>query len=217
MNSMLRATESGSSIAQPRWFAAGATTSDDSLAGTVWVTHSSTNLAADLVSRLRGLNVDAKLWDESHDAGQGTSACDIVVADPAGLRMIARSVSRSAVTPDPAASQPWRGGLAPGALRRIFAHIEGRLAENIEIGDLAAIAGLSECHLSRAFRQSVGMPPHRYVMTRRIAVGAGLIERTELPFTDIALSVGFSDHSHFTRMFVRIAGETPRAYRRRHR
>ena len=54
-------------------------------------------------------------------------------------------------------------------------------------------------------------------MTRRIAVGAGLVERTERSLTDIALSIGFSDHSHFTRMFVRMTGETPRSYRRRHR
>lgn len=217
MNSVLQGVESGSSIAERPWRAAVAAASDDGRASIVWVTHSSMKLAADVVSRLRGFNLDAKLWDETHSASPGASACDIVVADPAGLRMIARSVSRSVVARDLDAPRSWRGGLAPGVLRRVFAQIEGRLAEKIDTGELAVIAGLSECHFSRAFRQSVGMPPHRYVMTRRIAVGAGLVERTERPMTDIALSVGFSDHSHFTRMFVRMIGETPRAYRRRHR
>lgn len=217
MDSLLQAAERGTSAADGPWVGRGAGSSDAGLSSVVWVTHSSMKLAADLVSRLRGLDLDAKLWDESHLEGEGASPCAIVVADPAGLRMIARSVSRSAGLGEPAPARPLRGGLAPGVLRRVFAHIEAGLAEKIDIGDLAAIAQLSECHFSRAFRQSVGMPPHRYVMTRRIAIGAGLIERTERPMTDIALSVGFSDHSHFTRMFVRMTGETPSAYRRRRR
>jgi transcriptional regulator GlxA family with amidase domain len=181
------------------------------------VAHSSRQRAVDLVETLRGLDLDAKLWNESHVAERGAAGCDIVVSDPAGLRWIARCVGRSTASGRPAAPSPCRGGLAPGALRRVLAHIEGRLAERIEMSALAAIAGLSECHFSRAFGQSVGMPPHRYVMSRRIAAGAGLIESTDRAFTDIALSVGFSDHSHFTRMFVRMIGETPSSYRRRNR
>ena len=185
--------------------------------GVVWVTHSSTRLAADVVSTLRGLNMDAKLWDEAQAGGQGAAPTDIVVADSAGLRLMAACVSRARSQDDSAAKPACRGGLAPGALRRVLEHIEQRLAEKIDVGELAPMAGLSECHFSRAFRQSIGMPPHRYILSRRIAVGAGLLERTERPMTDVALSVGFSDHSHFTRMFVRMTGETPSSYRRRHR
>jgi transcriptional regulator GlxA family with amidase domain len=54
-------------------------------------------------------------------------------------------------------------------------------------------------------------------MTRRVELAAGLIERTDRSLTDIALAVGFADHSHFTRTFARMKGETPGAYRRRHR
>ena len=140
-------------------FAADKPASDQGSPGVVWVTHSSMNLAIDVVSKLRALNLDAKLWDESHAAGQGRSTCDIVVADPAGLRMIARSVSRSAVRDDLGEPQPWRGGLSPGVLRRVLTEIEGKLSEKLDTSDLAAGAGVSECHFSRAFRQSVGMPP----------------------------------------------------------
>jgi AraC-like DNA-binding protein len=110
-----------------------------------------------------------------------------------------------------------RGGLAPGARRRVLAHIEAHFAEKIELCDLAALAGLSECHFSRAFKQSLGVPPHRYLMRRRVAAAAALIEQTDRPLSDISLEVGFADQSHFTRVFVELTDETPRAYRRRHR
>jgi len=106
-----------------------------------------------------------------------------------------------------------RGGLAPGALRRVREHIHSRLSERIALNELAAIAGLSDCHFSRAFKHSVGIPPHRYVMQRRIEAAAVLIEQTDRPLSEIALEVGFSDQSHFTRMFSRLARQTPREYR----
>ena len=110
-----------------------------------------------------------------------------------------------------------RGGLPPGALRRVREYMEERLAEKIELSDLAKIAGLSGCHFSRAFKQSVGTPPHRYLVMRRIAAAAELIRTTNRSMTDIALEVGFSDQSHFTRSFSAVTGETPCALRRRHR
>lgn len=109
------------------------------------------------------------------------------------------------------------GGLAPGALRRVREHVEAHLAERIGLGELAAIARLSECHFSRAFKQSVGIPPHRYIMTRRVAAAARLIQASDRPLTEISLAVGFSDQSHFTRVFVDVMDETPRDFRRRHR
>ncbi|MBO9651329.1 MAG: helix-turn-helix domain-containing protein [Variovorax sp.] len=119
-------------------------------------------------------------------------------------------------SPSPRRQRP-RGGLAPGALRRVRKHVEERLAERIELRDLAAIAQLSECHFSRAFKQSTGLPPHRYVMARRIASAARMIQDTSQALAEIALAAGFSDQSHFTRVFVDVMGETPRAYRHRHR
>lgn len=110
-----------------------------------------------------------------------------------------------------------RGGLAPGALRRVRDHIEDRLAEKIELRELAAIAGLSECHFARAFKQSLGLPPHRYLILRRIAAAAELIKNTDQLLTDVSLRVGFCDQSHFTRVFARTTGETPSAFRHRHR
>lgn len=112
---------------------------------------------------------------------------------------------------------PVRGGLAPGALRRVREHIHQRLAERIELSELAEIAGLSDCHFARAFKQSIGVPPHRYLLQRRIEVAALLIESTDRPLSAIALDVGFSDQSHFTRMFSRLTKQTPREFRHQHR
>lgn len=110
-----------------------------------------------------------------------------------------------------------RGGLAPGALRRVREHIHNQLAEKVELHVLAQIAGLSDCHFARAFKQSVGLPPHRYLMQHRVAAAEELIRNTNRPLADISLDVGFSDQSHFTRKFADITGETPSAFRRRFR
>ena len=110
-----------------------------------------------------------------------------------------------------------RGGLAPGALRRVREHIHSQLAEKIDLHALAQIAGLSDCHFARAFKQSIGLPPHRYLMQYRVAAAEELIKETDRALADIALDVGFSDQSHFTRKFADITGETPSAFRRRYR
>jgi AraC-like DNA-binding protein len=117
--------------------------------------------------------------------------------------------------PFPAPS--FRGGLPPRALRRVRDFVARRLAEKIELGQLAEIAGLSVCHFSRAFKQSMGLPPHRYLMRERVRAAALLIRTTDRPLVDISLEVGFSDQSHFTRCFSDVMRDTPRDYRRKHR
>jgi AraC-like DNA-binding protein len=109
------------------------------------------------------------------------------------------------------------GGLAPSALRRVRDHIEARFAQKVDLSRLARIAGLSTSHFSRAFKQSIGMPPHRYVMMRRLAAAAELIRKTPKPLAEVAIELGFSDQSHLTRIFTQMTGETPRAFRRRYR
>ena len=110
-----------------------------------------------------------------------------------------------------------RGGIAPSALRRVRDHIDRNLAEHIEIADLATLTGLSPCHFSRAFKQSMGVPPHRYLISRRVEEAARLIESTDRPMFEIALDVGFSDQSHFTRVFSSQVGESPSQFRHQRR
>ena len=83
--------------------------------------------------------------------------------------------------PAPGAAAPTaRGGLAPGALRRVLEHMRTHVADPITLEELAAIARLSVSHFARAFRDSVGLAPHRYLMRLRIATACELIRDTDL-------------------------------------
>jgi len=129
---------------------------------------------------------------------------------------VVSSAGRGPTTPGHPDSAP-RGGLAPGALRRVREHIEQNLTAGLRTELLAAIAGLSPGHFNRAFRQSTGQSPHQYVLRRRVAVAGRLLKETGRALADIALDVGFADQSHFTRTYALVMGETPSACRRRHR
>lgn len=148
--------------------------------------------------------------------------CDLRTLESTGMRRLIGleqpgHLYRTA--PPSATSHPecTKGGLALRALRQVCEYVEGRLADRITDRELATVAGLSDSHFSRAFKESVGMAPHRYVSWRRIEVAARMIADTQRPLSEISLAVGFSDQSHFTRMFRRLTGETPGAFRRRQR
>jgi transcriptional regulator GlxA family with amidase domain len=68
---------------------------------------------------------------------------------------------------------------------------------------------LSTHHFARAFKQTVGMPPHGYVLQRRIERAQHMLVSTQLPLSEIALSAGFSDQSHLARHFRRMTGLSP--------
>jgi transcriptional regulator of acetoin/glycerol metabolism/AraC-like DNA-binding protein len=114
-------------------------------------------------------------------------------------------------------TQPPRGGLAPGALRRVTEYIDSHLSEDVALETLAAHAGLSTYHFARAFKQSVGMPPHRYLLQQRVKRAAELLKQSEQPLTAIAQSLGFADQSHFSRSFHWLMGMAPSEFRRTHR
>ena len=107
-----------------------------------------------------------------------------------------------------------RGGLAAWQRRLVASYIEDHLAEHISPAALARLVRLSPYHFSRAFKQSFGMPPHRYHTHRRIERAKILLERHILSVTDIGLSLGFNEASSFTTAFRKIAGLTPSRYHR---
>jgi AraC-like DNA-binding protein len=115
-----------------------------------------------------------------------------------------------------AAERP-RGGLSPGARRRVCEHIESHLQGNIALRELAAQARLSVFHFAHAFRESLGVSPHRYLLQQRVKRAEQLLADTELPLASIATAVGFADQSHLARHFSRLLGTTPSAFRRAQR
>jgi transcriptional regulator GlxA family with amidase domain len=81
--------------------------------------------------------------------------------------------------------------------------------EDWPIGRLASISGVSEAHFARSFKQAFGVPPHRYLLTRRIERARALLRDTDLSITEIALQVGWNSLGTFSRTFHDIMGETP--------
>jgi AraC-like DNA-binding protein len=104
---------------------------------------------------------------------------------------------------------PSRGGLPPVVTQRICEYIESHLEQKIGLEGLAAMAGLSTHHFARAFNQSMGIPPHSYLLSRRLERAERMLRETQLPLSEIAVATGFSDQSHLARHFRRRTGMSP--------
>ena len=115
---------------------------------------------------------------------------------------------------EPRIEGPARGGLAPWQQRIAAGYIEEHLAEQISLATLAELVRLSPYYFCRAFKQSFGLPPHRYHTKQRIEHAKVLLARPQPSVTDIGLAVGFSETSSFTTAFRRTTGLTPTAYHR---
>lgn len=113
-----------------------------------------------------------------------------------------------------APKEPVRGGLSPWQIRKVTSHVEANLDRPIRNEELATLVRLNPSHFGRAFRNSLGEPPHEYVIRRRVERAQGLMLSTDASLSDIALDCGLADQSHLTRLFRRIVGESPRAWRR---
>jgi len=107
-----------------------------------------------------------------------------------------------------------RGGLSPRALRRVHDYVDAHLGEKFSNAMLAAIAGVSTSHFVRAFKQSEGLSPRRYVIRRRVERTKELLAGTNLRLAAIARTAGFADQSHCARCFREHVGVGPRDYRR---
>jgi AraC family transcriptional regulator len=122
------------------------------------------------------------------------------------------------VTPlDGSMRQISRGGLAAWQKRRLTVYIDARLAGRIRVEELANLLNLSESHFSRAFRRAFGTSAYNYLTRRRVEVAQSLMLTSREPLSEIALRCGLFDQSHLARVFRRIVGETPAAWRRTRR
>ena len=111
-------------------------------------------------------------------------------------------------------SEPASRGLAPWQKSRAIDVMLNDLGEDVTTSDLSSACGLSKRQFERAFLASMGQTPHRWRTGHRVDQAARLLRSTTLSLTEIAAECGFADQSHLTRVFSRMTGETPAAYRR---
>jgi AraC-like DNA-binding protein len=108
----------------------------------------------------------------------------------------------------------------PGLLRRLLRakdRMDAASHEEWPVRRLARVSGISEAHFARSFKQAFGLPPHRYLLTRRIERATALLRDTDRPITDIAFETGWSSLGTFGRIFRDITGESPGDMRARAR
>jgi AraC family transcriptional regulator len=106
--------------------------------------------------------------------------------------------------------------ISPRRLRRVLDFMESNLGTDIELGDLASVAGSSRFHFSRAFREATGFPPYRYLIHRRIDAATTLLREDELSISQIAEECGFNSQRQFSTMFRQVFGTSPGKFRREH-
>tara|TARA_R110000824_G_scaffold401145_3_gene610910 strand:+ start:4324 stop:4929 length:606 start_codon:yes stop_codon:yes gene_type:complete len=107
-----------------------------------------------------------------------------------------------------------RGGLARWQIKRVDSFIDSHIDSAIHTPQLAAILNLSVSHFTHAFKDTMGIAPLTYVTKRRLVLAREAMLGHEKSLTDIALSHGFCDQSHFSRMFRRETGLTPKMWQR---
>ncbi len=113
-----------------------------------------------------------------------------------------------------ASVSPVRHAMAPHRLRRVLDHIESSFADDLRLADLAALAGTSPYHFSRAFRHDTGQPPYRYLVSRRVHHARQMLLRTAFPVETVARRCGFNSPRQFAAAFRQHVGMSPSGFRR---
>lgn len=109
-----------------------------------------------------------------------------------------------------------KGGLARWQISRVNEFINEHLDHCIRTTELASLLGLSVSHFSHAFKQATGITPLMYVAARRVEAAGRYMLCSEHPLSEIAISLGFCDQSHFCRVFRRETGLSPQIWRKLH-
>ena len=147
-------------------------------------------------------------------ADETGSAFGQLYADCISTAIVARLLA--ATQQASSGNRPKIAELARWRLRRVTEYVEANLGEPISLAEMASAAGLTRMHFAAQFRAATGLPPHEYLLRRRIERAQELLAEDSDSLVDIALSVGFQTQSHFTSVFKRFVGQPPRAWRRRH-
>ncbi|MEZ5307531.1 MAG: AraC family transcriptional regulator [Pyrinomonadaceae bacterium] len=112
-----------------------------------------------------------------------------------------------------AAKQQKKGGLSGYRLRAVRDFINDNLENELTLGEMAEVAGLSRFHFTRAFRKSTGRTPRQYVIEKRVERAKQLLSRSDIPIVEVVFQTGFKNQSHFTSLFRRLTSITPAVWR----
>ena len=108
------------------------------------------------------------------------------------------------------------GGLSHRRLQRVFEHVRDNVGKELSVAELAQVIGMSQYYFSKLFKASTGTTPHQYVMRQRVERAQELLRGTPTSLAEVATLVGFETQSHFTSVFRRLLGITPKRYREMH-
>jgi transcriptional regulator GlxA family with amidase domain len=104
-------------------------------------------------------------------------------------------------------------GLTRTQLQQVLDYIHTHLDQDLSLAELAETLNLSPTHFATAFKQSIEVSPHQYVIQQRVERAKLMLSKTDLAIADIALQVGFSSQSHLNQQFKRLTGMTPKQVR----
>jgi AraC family transcriptional regulator len=139
--------------------------------------------------------------DHPHASGR-------LYTDCIGMALACRLLrGHSTVAPAETGTKP--GAMSGFRLRCVLAYIDEHLSDDLSLGAIAAISGLSVSHCQRAFRNAVGYSVHRYVIQRRVEHAKLLLGEKKLSIGEVALAVGFSHQSHLAYHMRRFLGVSP--------
>lgn len=136
---------------------------------------------------------------------------DRLYAESLGTALTARLLRRYARSSSP------KRGLTRRQWRAVIGYIHDNLSADLSLAELAAVAGLGTSTFKTLFKQTVGMPVHRYVVRERVEHAMSMLASGTPTLSQVALSAGFVDQSHMARCFRRVVGMTPAAVAREYR
>jgi AraC family transcriptional regulator len=110
----------------------------------------------------------------------------------------------------------YRGGLSGSQLLRTRDFIKAHLGEDLSLAELAVNVRMSPYYFCRLFKRSTSLSPHQFVLRERVERAQELLKEHQLTLVEVASNLGFSDQSHFARVFRSVVGTTPKRYSRNH-
>lgn len=110
--------------------------------------------------------------------------------------------------------RPIKGGLSDTNRRNVLELVRSRISDDISLGDMAAVTGLSVAHFCHIFKKSVTQSPYQFVLQQKVQYAKELLLSEDLRVIDVALACGFKTQQHFARIFRKMSGLSPTEYQR---